>query len=208
MSKVIKKTSPVRSNPVTKPVAAEPVATKKVTKKPAGAKPKAPAEGKKRKAATGSKAPKRPLTAFIMYMSDNRDRIKSQNPESTFGGLSKIGAVEWKSVKPNIREKYEAAALRDKERYAKEMETYVPDPADKKKRKIHKDPDAPKKPKSAYIFFVNSRLDKVRKTHPDWKMTEVMTSMGTEWKALSDKDKKPFNDLAAKDKKRYLDEKV
>src|SRR5688572_28032992 len=97
----------------------------------------------KRTKKVASNKPKRSVSAFILYMNDNRDRIKAQNPEATFGGLSQIGSAEWKVVKPVVKAKYEKLAEQDKARYEREMSTYVPSPEDKKEKRKKKDPNAP-----------------------------------------------------------------
>ena len=38
----------------------------------------------------------------------------------------------------------------------------------KKKKGKKKDPNAPKRPKSSYMFFANSRRPKLKAAHPDW----------------------------------------
>ncbi len=153
-----------------------------------------------------SGAPKRPSSAFILYMNDNRERIKAQNPNATFGELSKIGSAEWKQVKPVVKSKYEKLAEQDKVRYEREMSNYVPSPEDKKKRK-KKDPNAPKKAKSAYIFYVNAKMAKARKDNPDLAMPQIISLIADNWKDLNEKEKKPYYDMAAKDKARYEAEK-
>lgn len=155
-----------------------------------------------------SNAPKRPLTSFIMYMSDNRADILNKNPGIAFTDISKIGAQQWKKLKQSEKDKYIKAAEADKERYKKEKENYVPDPEEKKRNKRKKkDPNEPLRARTSYIYYVKSRLDKARKEHPDYKMREIMTLMGSEWKALSEKEKKPYKDMAAKDKVRHANEK-
>lgn len=160
---------------------------------------------KRTKKSKDSNAPKRPSSAFILYMNDNRDRIKKSNPDASFGELSKIGGAEWAGVKPVVKAKYEKLAEADKARYQKALETYVPSPEDKVKRK-KKDPNAPKRASSAYLFYVNAKRDKARKDHPDLKMTEITSLLAEQWKGLSDREKKPYDDMAAKDKIRYDNE--
>ena len=60
-----------------------------------------------------------------------------------------------------------------------------------KKAKKAKDPDAPKKPGSAYILWCNKHREEVKE---DSGVTgrELMKELGTRWKALSDKEKKPY----------------
>ncbi|KAF1982293.1 Non-histone chromosomal protein 6 [Aulographum hederae CBS 113979] len=78
--------------------------------------------------------------------------------------------------------------------------------ADSGKKK--KDPNAPKRGLSAYMFFANDQRDKVREDHPGIKFGEVGKMLGEKWKELTDKDKEPYEAKAKADKKRYEDEKA
>ncbi|KAL4882857.1 Non-histone chromosomal protein 6 [Aspergillus karnatakaensis] len=71
-----------------------------------------------------------------------------------------------------------------------------------------KDPNAPKRGLSAYMFFANDNRDKVREENPGITFGQVGKMLGEKWKALSDKDRKPYEQKAADDKKRYEDEKA
>ncbi|HSW77049.1 MAG TPA: hypothetical protein VLG50_08375 [Candidatus Saccharimonadales bacterium] len=169
------------------------------------AKSKSPAKVTKKKPTNSpnNKAPKRPKSAYIIFLSENRERIKKANPTAQFLDIPAIAAGEWKSLKPAQKGKYDKLAEQDRERYKKEMLNYVPGPDDKKKKKGKKNPDAPKKPKMAYNFYVQSRTDKVRQSHPNEKMSQILSLIAAEWKKLSDRDKEPFVKLAEKDKQRY-----
>lgn len=206
--KPVKKATP---KPVKKAAAPAAVAAKKAPKKVVSKEKVAKKVGdkkepKKRVPKRVSNAPKRPIGPFFIYMKENREHIKRDNPEATFTEIPKIGAAEWAALKPNVSAKYVAMAEKDRQRYATEMASYVPDPEDKKKKRKKKDPNAPKRPSVAYIFYVKSRLDSIKKAHPDYKMTEVMTNIGAEWRGLDARAKRPFEDLAAKDKVRYTNE--
>ncbi|KAL2829664.1 high mobility group box domain-containing protein [Aspergillus cavernicola] len=71
-----------------------------------------------------------------------------------------------------------------------------------------KDPNAPKRGLSAYMFFANDNRDKVREDNPGISFGQVGKMLGEKWKALSEKDRKPYDEKAATDKKRYEDEKA
>ncbi|KAF2500020.1 hypothetical protein BU16DRAFT_522875 [Lophium mytilinum] len=77
-----------------------------------------------------------------------------------------------------------------------------------KKKKAKKDPNAPKRGLSAYMFFANEQRDKVREDNPGIKFGEVGKMLGEKWKALSEKNRGPYEAKAATDKKRYEDEKA
>lgn len=205
MSRIANK-SPVKPTKQVSPVKQAKVPTPaKKTRKPKATTAK-PVEKKERKVKRVSNAPKRPSTAYILFMKDNRDRIKAAHPGIAFGDIAKVGAEEWRNAKPAIKQKYEASAEKDRVRYANEMKTYVPDPADKKARKKKKDPNAPKRPMSAYMWYVKDNQDSYRKGHPSLGMTEVMRQLGAQWKALPDNKKKPYQDKYLKDKVRYENE--
>ncbi|OJJ00221.1 hypothetical protein ASPVEDRAFT_555460 [Aspergillus versicolor CBS 583.65] len=71
-----------------------------------------------------------------------------------------------------------------------------------------KDPNAPKRGLSAYMFFANDTREKVREENPGIAFGQVGKMLGEKWKALSPKERKPYEDKAAADKKRYEDEKA
>ncbi|GAM88026.1 hypothetical protein ANO11243_060550 [Dothideomycetidae sp. 11243] len=74
--------------------------------------------------------------------------------------------------------------------------------------KRKKDPNAPKRGLSAYMFFANEQRDKVREDNPGIKFGEVGKILGDKWKQLTDKQKAPYEAKAAADKKRYEDQKA
>lgn len=155
-----------------------------------------------------STAPKRPNSAYILFMNENRAKFKAENPNATFGELSRIGGQQWASVKPVVKAKYEKLAQIDRERYERESASYVPTEADKqlkkaKKAKKVRDPTLPKKNLNAYMFYANSNRDKLKKQQPSLSATEIVSQLGSQWRALSDREKKQYNDMAAKDKVRY-----
>jgi len=93
-------------------------------------------------------------------------------------------------------------AARDKLRYQKEMENYIPPPGEKgRKRKQVKDPNKPKRNLSAFFFFCNEKRPDVNKAHPDYKVGDVAKELGKLWEKCTDRTK--YDKLAAGDKERY-----
>jgi len=74
------------------------------------------------------------------------------------------------------------------------------------KRKKKKDPNAPKRPRSAYILYCTEMRDDVKKQHEGAKPAELMQIMGQMWNQLPAHKKTEFNDKAKEDKTRYNDE--
>ena len=80
-------------------------------------------------------------------------------------------------------------------------------PNSKTKTKPSAGADGPKRATSAYFYYAADRRVWFKEHQPDLKMTEVAKLVGAEWKGMSDKQRKKYNDLAAKDKARYEREK-
>jgi len=78
----------------------------------------------------------------------------------------------------------------------------------KKTTRKKKDPNAPKRSLSAYMFFANENRDIVRAENPGINFGQVGRLLGEKWKALSTEDKTPYENKAAADKKRYEKEKA
>ncbi|KAK9467746.1 high mobility group box domain-containing protein [Lipomyces arxii] len=71
-----------------------------------------------------------------------------------------------------------------------------------------KDPNAPKRSLSAYMFFANEQRETVRSENPGIAFGQVGKVLGERWKALNSKEKIPYETRAAQDKKRYEEEKA
>ncbi|KAL5352643.1 hypothetical protein V498_10244 [Pseudogymnoascus sp. VKM F-4517 (FW-2822)] len=74
--------------------------------------------------------------------------------------------------------------------------------------KKKKDPNAPKRGLSAYMFFAQEQRDNVREENPGISFGQVGKVLGERWKALNDKQRTPYETKAQEDKKRYEDEKA
>jgi len=74
--------------------------------------------------------------------------------------------------------------------------------------KKKKDPNAPKRGLSAYMFFANEQRDVVREENPGISFGQVGKLLGERWKALSESERRPYEEKAQADKKRYEDEKA
>lgn len=80
--------------------------------------------------------------------------------------------------------------------------------AEKPARKTKKDPNAPKRALSAYMFFSQDWRERIKTENPDAGFGEVGKLLGAKWKELDEDEKKPYIDQAAKDKERADEEKA
>ncbi|KAI8886170.1 hypothetical protein K501DRAFT_178371 [Backusella circina FSU 941] len=75
---------------------------------------------------------------------------------------------------------------------------------DKKKApKKDKDPNAPKRNLTSYIYFVQDVRERIAQENPSLSATDVARVLGEKWNALTDKEKQPYIKLAASDKGRF-----
>lgn len=76
-----------------------------------------------------------------------------------------------------------------------------------KEAKKVKDPNMPKRAQSAYFHFTNDKRPKImedlKKKDGKIDVTFVSKELGEQWRNMSEKKKKPYEEKAKKDKERY-----
>jgi hypothetical protein len=106
-------------------------------------------------------------------------------------------AKEWQKLTKQQKQKYKDAAKRDKERYANEL------------TKLSRVGDStllyqmPKKPLTAYMFFVRQTRTRVAQDHPEIAPLDIMKEVGRIWQRQTAKDLSGFKILARDDQLRY-----
>jgi hypothetical protein len=86
-----------------------------------------------------------------------------------------------------------------------EAEAGAADKHKKKRRKRRRrDPNAPKRPQSAYLVFCGEQRPKLSANHPELKMVELAAKLGTLWRELEPEQRSGYEAQAATDKQRYL----
>mmetsp|Transcript_47287 Transcript_47287/g.69097 ORF Transcript_47287/g.69097 Transcript_47287/m.69097 type:complete len:237 (+) Transcript_47287:115-825(+) len=77
-------------------------------------------------------APKRPLNAYSMFVMDNKEKIRRENPDLEPKDLFKHMGVLWGNTPDSIKEEYKQKHNEQMEDYNKEMAEYDPEKAAKK----------------------------------------------------------------------------
>jgi len=144
-------------------------------------------------------APKRPLTAYMLYSQEVRPGLKEKNPGKSVTDIAKLIGVQWNNLPQTQKNKFVTRAAVNKEKYDKEFAVY----------KTEKDKHAaPKRPRTSYIYFSLYQRPLILKDDPKIDVTEVAKIIGKIWKTLTDTQKQQYKDMAAKDKTRYEKEKA
>jgi len=173
--------------------------------------------------------PKRGKSAYIFFCAKKRDEAKVNlgNGAKATEVTSELGKM-WNALKESDKKadkkllaSLEAEAAEDKARYNEAMEDYVAPsdeelaaivPAKKVRKTSDKDPNAPKKGKSAYIFFCAAMRPQVKEDLGEEGKSSIMAELGKRWKELKENDDRAdelaeYTKMAADDKARYEDEK-
>ncbi|KAG2499803.1 hypothetical protein HYH03_002099 [Edaphochlamys debaryana] len=70
-------------------------------------------------------------------------------------------------------------------------------------KKKAKDPNAPKKPCGAYMWFCKEMREAVKADNPGASVTDIGRRLGELWKEANEEEKRKFHKLADEDKERY-----
>ena len=102
------------------------------------------------------------------------------------------------------KKRFAEMAEKDKVRYDREMASYTP-PAGEgggRKRK-KKDPNAPKRPLSAFFLFCHDERPSVKQVYPSYSIGEVAKELGERWSKVLPEVKQMYEQRVGKDKQRY-----
>merc|ERR1719204_2945640 len=149
-------------------------------------------------------------------MASVREEVAEQHPNYSITDVAKKLGKMWKSVTDKEKEQYISQANALKAAYVKKMEKYKASSSYKKhqkalaeykekaqKKPFKKDPNAPKRPQSSYMVFVNAVRDTVVKENPDMKVTDVLRELGGMWRDLSEREQQKYQAKAEKLKAKY-----
>lgn len=160
--------------------------------------------------------PKGVKSAYIFFVEEQRAVREQNGDQLPFAELSKKCGVMWGDMGDDEKAKYVKQSEKDRKRHQNEMKDYVPpqslhdsdsdDDVPKKKKKKVKDPNAPKRPITAYFYFAAEKRPEIKEKNPSFGITQIAALIGEQWRNLEDDDKCPYEEQAAQDKERYLRE--
>ncbi|KAJ2777893.1 High mobility group [Coemansia interrupta] len=79
-------------------------------------------------------------------------------------------------------------------------------PAKRTRKKSRKDPDAPKHPMSAFLYYLTSERPRLAEHLGDMSIGQQTKIIAKQWKTLTENDRAPWEKLAKHDKDRYARE--
>nr|XP_012292381.1 high mobility group protein B1-like [Aotus nancymaae] len=149
------------------------------------------------------------MSSYAFFVQICREEHKKQHPDASvnFSEFSQKYSERWKTMsakkKGKFRKKgkFEGMAKVDKARYEREMKIYIP-PKGKTKKKF-KDPNAPKRPPSAFFLFCSEYRPKIKGEHPGLSTGDVVKKLEEMWTNTAADDKQPYEKKAVKQKEKY-----
>ena len=167
--------------------------------------------------------PKRPLTSYMYFCQENRDRVKTENPNMNAKEITTELGARWKRLSDTDKVPYEAMQVADKARYESEKvtentkETKTKESATKesttkdatkesttKETKSKTKESTTKrtsktKESAGYQYFLNEQKDELESEHPEWNTRKVATELSKRWKQLTNEERDDYENAAAEE---------
>jgi len=153
--------------------------------------------------------PKRPVSSYMLWMNENRGRIKSELGTNDIGQVGKEAGRQWGEIDAGVKSEYEGRAAALKREYEVELEKFLAAGGEVakvgKKSKAKKDPSAPKKPTNAYMLWLKDNRQQIIASLPADQQgaPAVAKAAGVQWKAVSKDEKRKYQDLLEAAKAEY-----
>ncbi|KAE8629900.1 hypothetical protein XENTR_v10000633 [Xenopus tropicalis] len=126
--------------------------------------------------------PRGKMSSYAYFVQTCREEHKKKHPDSSvnFAEFSKKCSERWKTMSAKEKSKFE------------EM-----------KGKKKKDPNAPKRPPSAFFLFCSEHRPQIKSESPGLSIGDTAKKLGEMWSEQTPKDKLPYEQKAAKLKEKY-----
>ncbi|XP_077461800.1 high mobility group protein B2a [Stigmatopora argus] len=147
--------------------------------------------------------PRGKTSSYAFFVATCREEHKKKHPGVSvgFAEFSKKCSERWKTMSSKEKLKFEDLAKNDKVRYEREMKSYVPEKGAKMGKK--KDPNAPKRPPSAFFVFCSDHRPRIKEENPGISIGDIAKKLGQLWSTQTAKDKAPYEARAGKLKEKY-----
>ena len=132
---------------------------------------------------------KRARSAYTLYSMDPavRQAVKTAHPEAEFGEISKHIAAQWKQLSAEDKHPYEEQSQQEKAKVAEAK-------AQAATTVVVAAPPKVKRARSAYTLYSMDTTvrEAVKKAHPEADFGALSKHIATQWKGLSEEQRKPY----------------
>lgn len=158
--------------------------------------PEKPRKSRKPKKEKDANKPKRPPTAFMLWLNSARESIKTDNPGIAVTEIAKKGGEMWRELKD--KSEWEAKAAKAKEEYAASMKEYEASGGSKSKDRKEKEPRKKKEKKDSPSKLMSGT---------SFKSKEYISDDGSSSDESKKSEKKRSDDSADEKEKKKKNEK-
>lgn len=81
-----------------------------------------PQKAKRKRLLKDVNAPKAPLTGYVRFLNERREKFREEHPEMPFHEITKALGQKWSGMTQEEKQQYLDQADKEKERYVKELE--------------------------------------------------------------------------------------
>jgi len=154
--------------------------------------------------------PRGKLTPYAFFVQICREEHKRKYPEEKvdFAEFSKKCADRWKTMSDIEKKRFTMLAESDKRRFDLEMKTFSASNPGKRTKKEAKDPNAPKRPMTAYLSYATAVREETRAAHPSISFGEISKVIAQQWGALEAEEKEEYEKMAQEAKTKYQEAKA
>ncbi|KAJ8614511.1 hypothetical protein CTAYLR_000784 [Chrysophaeum taylorii] len=138
----------------------------------------------------------------MLFFCEHKDSAQAAHPNAAPHEISQIIAEQWKGLSPEKSRAYSVLSAT----YTEQKKAGAAANPKKRKERKEKDPKAPKSATSAYMYFSKHHRMLLKQENSDLTFGDLGKTVGAMWKAATPEEKRPFEELAAEDKNRYINE--
>ena len=136
-------------------------------------------------------APRKPLSAYFLWCVEERRKVAAELGNLSPTMVSKELGRRWSLVEPDTKARFEELAVEERRRYTEAMRSYKPSAefmqrvkaAQGPVKKI-KDPNAPKRPASAYLLWCGEERARVKAELGPLPTPEMTKELLKRWLAV------------------------
>ncbi|KDR16195.1 Nucleolar transcription factor 1 [Zootermopsis nevadensis] len=157
--------------------------------------------------------PRRPLSTYMLFYMEKKDRVARENPGLEMTGVSKCIAEMYKNLAAKKKQKYVDMAAAQRREYEQKLEEFyrehpnlIPKPVPSKEHKPGTAVDmGPRKPTTPFKLFYADKENR-HKNDPDFDRTELLERCKEQWRNMSDKKKVVWINWALEEETKYQEE--
>ena len=172
-------------------------------------------------------SPKKPVTAYLSWSIIEREKVKNDLGNVTFGEVGKELGKRWAALNPEIKQSYQDKYREEKDKYEitkrsnnlfgetefknannagskkRKLETLKPEGPKSKKMKKIKDKSAPKKPPSAFLVWSKVQREKITGDMGNLSFIDMGKELGKLWKTEAPEVKNFYQNIYKENKDKY-----